>query len=67
MSHELTEGVRIICISPRVTRQARNLPAAALNLGKVTDNIAKEVSLWPTAGPFDGPSLRKFQVSCLTK
>ena len=61
----MTEGACIGYNGPRVSRQARNLPTAALNPGKVTENIAKEVSLGRTAGPFDHPPLPNFQVSPL--
>ncbi len=41
------------------------MPAAASNPGKVSNNIANEVSLGRTAGPFDQPPLPNFQVSPL--
>ena len=65
LCNELAEGARIGYNGPRVSRQARNLPTAALNPSKVTENITKEVSLGRTAGPFDRPPLPNFQVSPL--
>ena len=62
---ELKEGARIGYHGPRVCREANNLPTAALNPGKVCENIANEVLLGRTAGPFDLPPLPNFQVSPL--
>ena len=56
-------GVHIGFQGQRTPRFSRNLPTAFANTDIVSSNLAREVSLDRTAGPFDTPPFKNFQVS----
>ena len=56
-------GVHIGFQGQRAPRFSRNLPTALANPDVVSSHLAKEVSLGRTAGPFDTPPFKNFQVS----
>ena len=60
---ELREGARIGYDGPRISRRAKNLATANINPQIVSENLAKEVSLGRTAGPFDEVPFPNLQVS----
>lgn len=63
LCHNIKFGVSIGYNGPRVSRLSRNLPTALAQPGVVTSNLDKEISLGRTAGPFDSPPFKHFQVS----
>ena len=60
---ELREGAKIGYMGPRTSKESRNLPSANRNPDTIRSNLAKEVELGRTAGPFDNPPFPNFQVS----
>ena len=52
---ELREGAKIGYMGPRTSKKSRNLPSANRNPDTIHSNLAKEVELGRTAGPFDNP------------
>ncbi len=56
-------GVHIGFHGQRAPRFSKNLPTAFVNPDIVSANLATEVSLGRTAGPFDTPPFQNFQVS----
>ena len=60
---ELRTGVRIGYRGPRQPRLSKNLVSALQNPDIISDNLAQEVALGRTAGPFDAPPFPNFQVS----
>ena len=63
LCRELREGARIGYTGPRMPRESRNLPSANKNPETIQTNLAKEVELGRTVGPFDKPPFPNFQVS----
>ena len=60
---ELQEGAHIGYEGPRTPKFSHNLPSAKANPEIVDENLAKEVSMGRTAGPFATPPFTNFQVS----
>ena len=52
---ELREGAKIGYMGPRTSKESRNLPSANRNPDTIHSNLAKEVELGRTLGPFDTP------------
>ena len=52
---ELREGAKIGYMGLHTSKESRNLPSANRNLDTIHSNLAKEVELGRTAGPFDTP------------
>ena len=52
---ELREGAKIGYMGPRTSKESRNLPSANRNPDTIHSNLAKEVELGRSAGPFDNP------------
>ena len=50
---ELCEGAKLGYMGPRTSKESRNLPSANRNPDIIHSNLAKEVELGRTAGPFD--------------
>ena len=52
-------------MGPHTSKESRNLPSASRNSDTILSNLAKEVELGRTAGPFDNtpPPFPNFQVS----
>ena len=63
LCRELREGARIGYTGPRMPRESRTLPSANKNPVTIQTNLAKEVELGRTVGPFDKPPFPNFQVS----
>ena len=63
LCRELREGAKIGYTGPRMPRESRNLPSANKNPETIQTNLAKEVELGRTVGPFDKPPFPNFQVS----
>ena len=63
LCRELQEDARISYTGPRMPRKSRNLPSANKNPETIQTNLAKEVELGKTVGPFDKPPFSNFQVS----
>ena len=61
LCRELREGARIGYTSPRMPRESRNLPSANKNPETIQTNLAKEVELGRTVGPFDKPLSQTFR------
>ena len=62
---ELREGAHIGFVGERKPKTARNLPTAFQQPEKISENLANEVTLGRTAGPFDFPPFANFQISPL--
>ena len=60
---ELQEGAHIGYEGPYTPRVSNSLPSAKANPKIVDENLAKEVSMGRTAGPFATPPFTNFQVS----
>ena len=63
LRNNLTNGARIGFTGSRTKRFAKNLPTAFEHPEIVSENLANEVRLGRTAGPFDIPPFKNFQVS----